>query len=71
MEVPRKLMRFYCPTCNTVYTHELICHGKKVIIDDILDDFFLKQMTKIINKPYLSGNNSGEELKNIPKQNLG
>ena len=63
-------MRFYCPTCNTVYNRELICHGEKVIIDDILDDFFLKQMTKIINKPYLTGNNSDEELKRSPQQNF-
>ena len=65
MEVPRKLMRFYCPTCNTVYNRELICHGEKVIIDNILD-VLLKQKTKIMNKPYLSDNNS-----DISKLKLG
>ena len=69
MEVPRKLMRFYCPTCNTVYNRELICHGETVIIDNTLD-VLLKQKTKIMNKPYSSGNNSGEELKRITKQKL-
>ena len=59
MEVPRKPFRYFCLTCSKAYNCEMICHGEKVV-DSASADYLPK--TIIMNKPYLTGNNSGEQL---------
>ena len=69
MEVPRKPFRFFCLTCSKAYNRELICHGEKVV-DSASADYLPKQKTIILNKPYLTGNNSDEQLNKISENNL-
>ena len=69
MEVPRKPFRFFCLTCSKAYNHELICHGEKVV-ENASADYSPKQKTIIMNKPYLSSNNSNEQLNKTLENNL-
>ena len=69
MEVPRKPFRFFCLACSKAYNRELICHGEKVV-DSAAANYLPKQKTIIMNKTYLSDNNSDEQLNKILQNNI-